>query len=104
MVKVPKILTLRISRFNSEGKKLDKRVRLPMDDFDLGQYVSNLDAAIKTKRDEALYELNATSNHEGNYSRSGHYTSYVKGTPGADGNAYVFCLTVLIKFLKMIQR
>lgn len=101
MIKVPRILIMHISRTNSVGIKLDNNVHLPTDPVNFGKYISNLDATIKTKSNESLYELRATTNNVSLGENSTHYTSYVKGSPTADGNVYVYFLNVLMKSKKM---
>ena len=78
--KTPKYLVIFFKRFNNIGRKIDKVVNFPIDNFCLGKYVLGYD------QDDSKYDLYAISNHVGN-TMGGHYYAYIKNT---DENWYKY--------------
>uniref|UniRef100_A0A6C0I4N7 USP domain-containing protein n=1 Tax=viral metagenome TaxID=1070528 RepID=A0A6C0I4N7_9ZZZZ len=69
----PKILILTFKRFTSEGTKINDMIDFPLQNLDVGKYVSGYNAS------QYKYDLFGVCNHVGGV-MGGHYTSFVKNS------------------------
>lgn len=68
---LPDILIITLKLFNNNGKKIRKKINIPLTDLDLNKYVIGYDK-------NNCYDLYGICNHLGGSSNFGHYTSFIK--------------------------
>ena len=71
----PSVLVIDIKRFNHQNRKNQILVSFPLENLDLGKYVSGYN------KNKYVYDLYGVCNHSGGV-LGGHYTSFVKNANG----------------------
>jgi ubiquitin C-terminal hydrolase len=72
---LPNVLIIDIKRYNTQGKKLQNLIDVPLENLDLSKYV------IGYNKSSYVYELYGVCNHSGGTS-GGHYTCSIKNANG----------------------
>lgn len=72
---MPTVLVIDIKRFNHKNQKNQILISVPLENFDLSNYV------IGYKKDSYVYDLYGICNHSGGV-HGGHYTAFVKNANG----------------------
>jgi len=83
---LPKIMIITLKRFTATGHKIQKSIDIPIDNFDLSEYVYGYD------KESYKYELYGICNHMGG-TLGGHYTAFVKHT----SDKWFICNDTIVK-------